>query len=142
MSIQDNIFTTVIQASLISKLPSHTAVYNAKDINDIICIKFPLIVPRDYQLASIYDLNSDKELDFDDFVTRDENRPWIDINSSILDLTPGQHVYRMILSKPDSRLTATCWFSYIIQDNFPEKPYIYMDRDEDNPDSSSSDSSN
>ena len=135
--IQDNIFTTVIQASLISKLPSHTAVYNAKDINDIICVKFPLMVPRDYQLASIYDLNSDKELDFDDFVTRDENRPWIDINSSILDLTPGQHVYRMILSKPDSRLTATCWFSYIIQDNFPETPYIYMKRDEDSSGSSS-----
>jgi hypothetical protein len=90
------------------------------------------------ELTEIYNLNSSEEVDFTDFVTRDENRPWIDIQSSILDTAAGQHTYRMAFAKEGVKLTATCWFSYIIQDNNPEKRYIYMDRSEDSGDSGSS----
>ena len=136
--LQDNIFTTVIQSSKLTDLPSHTVIYNAKDFSEIVCVKLPPQLPRDMQLAEIYNLNSSESLDFADFVTRDENRPWIDIQSSILDTTAGQHTYRMTFAKEDVKLTATCWFSYIIQDNNPEKPYIYMKRDEDSGESGSS----
>ncbi len=82
-------------------------------------------------LTEIYNLNASESLDYSDYVTRDENRPWIDIQSSILDVTAGQHTYRMTFNRLGEKLSATCWFSYIIQDNNPEKPYIYMDRGED-----------
>ena len=95
-------------------------------------------MPRDMELSEIYNLETSKELDFADFVERDEQRPWIDIQATILDTMTGQHVYRMTFQKPDCKLKATCWFSYIIQDNNPEKPYIYMNRDEDSGGSSSS----
>ena len=138
--IQDNIFTTVIQSSQLSDLPLHTRIYNSKDFDEIVCVKLPPQMPRDMDLTEIYNLNASEDVDFADQVTRDENRPWIDISSSILDLTVGQHVYRMTFSKPECKLNATCWFSYIIQDNNPEKPYIYMDRSGNNsPDSSGSD---
>lgn len=130
--LQDNIFTTVIQSSKLSDLPLHTVIYNAKDFSDIVCVKLPPQMPRDMQLTEIYNLDASESLDYDDYVTRDENRPWIDIQSSILDVTAGQHTYRMTFAKLDCKLTATCWFSYIIQDNHPEKPYIYMERDEGN----------
>ena len=136
--LQDNIFTTVIQSSKLSDLPLHTVIYNAKDFSEIVCVKMPPQMPRDMQLVEIYNLNSSEDLDFTDFVTRDENRPWIDIQSSILDTTAGQHTYRMTFAKEEIKLTATCWFSYIIQDNNPEKPYIYMKRDEDSGESGSS----
>ena len=97
-------------------------------------------MPRDMDLTEIYNLNASEDVDFADKTTREEHRPWIDIDRDILDITAGQHVYRMTFQKPDCKLKATCWFSYIIQDNNPEKPYIYMDRDEGNtPDSSGSD---
>ena len=137
--LQDNIFTTVIQSSKLSDLPLHTVIYNSKDFSEVVCVKLPPQMPRDMQLIEIYNLNSSEDLDFTDFVTRDENRPWIDIQSSILDTTAGQHTYRMTFAKEDVKLTATCWFSYIIQDNNPEKPYIYMKRDEDSGESGSSD---
>ena len=137
--IQDNIFTTVIQSSQLSDIPLHTKIYNSKDFSDVVCVKLPPQMPRDMDLIDIYNLNTSEELDFIDFVTRDENKPWIDIQSSILDVTAGQHVYRMTFGKEDCKLNATCWFSYIIQDNNPEKPYIYMKRDDDGGDSGSSD---
>lgn len=136
--IQDNIFTTVIQASQLSDLPLNTKIYNSKDFDEIVCVKLPPQMPRDMDLIEIYNLNASEDVDFADQVTRDEHRPWIDISSSILDQTPGQHVYRMTFSKPECKLHATCWFSYIIQENNPEKPYIYMDRKENSEDPSSS----
>lgn len=136
--LQDNIFTTVIQSCRLPQLPLNTVIYNSKDVSEIICIKLPPEMPRDMNLAEIYNLNSSEDVDFTDYVTRNEYRPWVDIQSSILDLTAGQHVYRMTFAKTDCKLKATCWFSYIIQDNNPEKPYIYMDRSEDSGDSGSS----
>ena len=136
--IQDNIFTTVIQSSKLDQLPLNTKIYNSKDFSDTVCVKLPPQMPRDMDLIEIYNLNASEELDFTDKTTRDEHRPWIDISSDILDLTAGQHVYRMTFSKPDCKLNATCWFSYIIQDNNPEKPYIYMNRETDTSGDSSS----
>jgi hypothetical protein len=136
--IQDNIFTTVIQASQLSQMPLHTKIYNSKDFSEIVCVKLPPEMPRDMDLTEIYNLNTSEDLDFADKTTRDEQKPWIDIDSTILDTTTGQHTYRMTFSKEGVSLKATCWFSYIIQDNNPEKPYIYMTRDEDSEDSNSS----
>lgn len=136
--LQDNIFTTVIQSSQLSDLPLNTRIYNSKDFDEIVCIKLPPELPRDMSLAEIYNLNASEDVDFADNVTRDEHKPWIDIDSSILDLTAGQHTYRLTFKKVDWKLTATCWFSYIIQDNNPEKPYIYMDREENSEEHSSS----
>ena len=138
--LQDNVFTTVIQSSQLSDLPLNTKIYNSKDFDEIVCVKLPPQMPRDMDLTEIYNLNASEDVDFADKTTREEHRPWIDIDRDILDITAGQHVYRMTFQKPDCKLKATCWFSYIIQDNNPEKPYIYMDRDEGNtPDSSGSD---
>lgn len=136
--LQDNIFTTVIQSSKLSEIPLHTILYNKADFSDIVCVKLPPELPRDMVLTEIYNLDSQEDLDFADQTTRDENKPWIDISSSILDVTAGQHTYRMTFTKNDCKLKAACWFSYIIQDNHPEKPYIYMDRSEDSGDSGSS----
>lgn len=138
--LQDNIFTTVIQSCQLSNMPSYTKAYNSKDFSDIVCVKLPPALPRHMELCEIYNLNASEDVDFTDQVTRDEYKPWVDISSSILDLTPGQHTYRMTFQDGfGSRLNATCWFSYIIQENNPEKPYIYMKRDEDTGDSGSSD---
>lgn len=136
--LQDNIFTTVIQSSKLDQLPLNTKIYNSKDFSEVVCVKLPPQMPRDMDLTEIYNLEASEDVDFTDFVTRDEYRPWIDIQSSILKTSVGQHTYRMTFVKDTAKLTATCWFSYIIQDNHPEKEYIYMKRDEDSGDSGSS----
>lgn len=123
-------FTVTIQATKMQTLSSNTEVFNVAEIPDIICVKFPDSLPRDMELSGIYCLDTDKNIDFDGHVTRSEHRPWIDISKDILDITTGQHVYRLTFSKVGLPIVATCWFSYIVQDNFVEKPYIYMKREE------------
>lgn len=122
-------FTATIQSSSMQELPMHTNVFNLADIPDIICVKLPDNMPRDMELSGIFDLNANKQLEFSEYVTRDEHRPWIDINISLLDTTTGQHTYKLIFTKLGVALSATCWFSYIIQDNFVDKPYIYMTKE-------------
>lgn len=119
-------FTVTIQSSKMQDLYLHTEVFNLAEIPDVICVKLPDRLPRDMDLSGIFDLNTNKDVEYAEHVTRDEHRPWIDIDKDILDLAVGQHVYRLTFSKVDVKLTATCWFSYIIQDTFVEKPYIYM----------------
>lgn len=130
MRIQDNIFTTVIQSCMLTQLPLNTQIYNVADFSDVVCVKLPPQMPRDLDLSELYCLDTFKDIEFSDYVTRDEHRPWVDIPKTILDTSIGQHVYRMTFQKPECKLKATCWFSYIIQDNNPEKPYIYMNREE------------
>lgn len=125
-----NYFTVTIQSSKMQDLSMHTEVFNLAEIPDIICVKLPDNFPRHMELSGIFDLNSNKDLDFAEYVIRDEYRPWIDIHSELLDTSVGQHIYKLTFSKIGVELPASCWFSYIIQDNFVEKPYIYMERDE------------
>lgn len=119
-------FTATIQSSRMQDLYMHTSVFNIAEIPDIICVKLPDSMPRDMELSGVFDLNTNKALEFSEYVTRDEHRPWIDISKELLDMSPGQHVYKLTFVKLGVKLPAICWFSYIIQDTFVEKPYIYM----------------
>ena len=123
-----NCLTVTIQSCKMQDIPLHTEVFNLAEIPDIICVKLPDILPRHMDLSGIFDLNTNKDIEYAEHVTRNEHRPWIDIDKEILDLSVGQHIYRMTFQDPDPehKLTAICWFSYIIQNTFVDKPYIYM----------------
>lgn len=125
----NNPFTITIQASKMQDLYMHTNVYSLAEIPNVICVKLPDNMPRDMDLSGVFDLNTNKEVEFEGHITRDEHRPWIDIDSELLDLAVGQHVYRLTFSKENVKLTATCWFGYIVQNTFVDKPYIYMTPD-------------
>ena len=121
-----NCFTLTIQSSHMDQLPKYTEVVNIAEVPDIVCVKLPDSMPRDMELSGFYNLDTDKYIEFEGHVTRDEFRPWIDIESSILDLSVGQHIYKLVFSKLGVKLNASCWFSYIVQNTFVDKPYIYM----------------
>lgn len=102
-----------------------TSVFNINQFNDIIWIHIP-----DSDSKYLTDI-SIREMYQSDFIqySRELSYPWMYINSSELNKSPGQHIYEIKLK--DSRyLEGNCYlyFSYIIQDDNPDKPYIYMDR--------------
>lgn len=55
---------------------------------------------------------------------------WIDVNPGHLDMTPGTHIYGITLVHTTCTEICRLYFTYIIQDDNPEKPYIYMKREE------------
>lgn len=53
---------------------------------------------------------------------------WIRIHYSKLDLTTGMHVYKLSFNDPVFDEMLNLYFSYTIQNDSPDKPYIYMNR--------------
>ena len=134
-------YTTIIQSSHMMDLSRHSHVFNIRNFADTICVKLPDDFPRDFEMVGLYNLETDKDIDFEDYVEQIIYKPWVDFKKSVLDTSIGQHTYRMDFLKKGFNIGATCWFSYIIQDNNPEKPYVYMKRD-DSEDSSDDSSQN
>lgn len=65
--------------------------------------------------------------------------PWLDINTSALDLSVGFHLYRLTYNNATYNTTVYIFFNYIIQDDNPERPYIYMETEEEAEEDSSTD---
>ena len=120
-------------------LSSNTKVFNIQNFADTVCVKLPDDFPRDFELVGMYNLESDKTIDFEDYVEQIPYKPWVDIKKTVLSTEIGQHTYRLDFMQHGFTIGATCWFSYIIQDGHPEKPYVYMKRED--PEDSSDDSS-
>lgn len=131
-------YTTVIQSCHMEGLSSNTNVFNIQNFANTICVKLPDNFPRDFELIGMYNLETNSGVDFEDYVEHIMYKPWVDIQRSILSTEIGQHTYRLDFMQQGFSMCATCWFSYIIQDNNPEKPYVYMNREDS--DSSSDDS--
>ena len=120
-------------------LSSNTKVFNIQNFADTVCVKLPDDFPRDFELVGMYNLEADKTIDFEDYVEQIPYKPWVDIKKTVLSTEIGQHTYRLDFMQHGFTIGATCWFSYIIQDGHPEKPYVYMKRED--PEDSSDDSS-
>lgn len=73
---------------------------------------------------------SEVPVDYEGHLYRDGGRPWLIADSEIFSVTAGQHMYRFKFI--DSRINAETdlYLTYIIQDDNPDKPYIYMNREE------------
>lgn len=127
--IFDDYGATIIQSSKFNAISKHTKIFNLCDLTDSISVKLPDDFPRCAELTDLFDFDNNKSLDFEEFVTRLEQQPWIDIKTNSLDLANGQHIYKLTFERPDDSMTCSCWFSYIIQNANEEKPYIYMKRE-------------
>lgn len=55
--------------------------------------------------------------------------PWIRIPSSMMNLEDGQHTYKLSFINILTDDVFSLYISYIIQNDNPDKPYIYMNRD-------------
>lgn len=106
-------------------------VLDKSDVPFYLYLKIPSGLSENNVLIDILDETSgqSKQIDFLDFVSRDCFRPWIRIESRILDLSHGQHVYRFqfINRRTDDIFNLYC--SYIINDTNAEKPFVYMKED-------------
>jgi len=54
--------------------------------------------------------------------------PWYRIISLSLDTRPGHHIYRMHMVNKHTDDVVSVYFAYILQDDEPHKPYMYMDK--------------
>lgn len=103
----------------------HSRVIKDSLFPDTLLVKVPeKLLSTPAQFFNIYELNNRDDKKLDGKVSRD-NRTWIAIKSSGLNLSIGQHIYVAEFLLNDSVLKY--FFIYNIQSDNPDKPYNYMD---------------
>ena len=113
-----------------SELAKHTPIWNSAEVVSTVCVSLPAWWCPHWRLFEIVSCIPDisEPLTYDNFVSCTGCHPWIDITADWLDLAPGQHIYRMGFVDCTTNIVRYGFFSYIIQDDTPDKPYIYINR--------------
>lgn len=119
--------TVKINSCPYGRLNENTPVFNLNQIEHDIFIYLEPEICRPLQLFQMDNIDSteSKEISLSGFVER-EGTCWLRIKSEILDLNGGQHVYKLSFVDSITNDVVPLFFSYIIQDDNPEKPYVYM----------------
>lgn len=109
-------------------------VLNKQTLNAFVYIEIPKYIAQDCVLYAVSEVCPKFVAipDYNEFISihGDKNYPWLDVASSRLNQSVGTHVYELEYVNPDTNATFSLYFAYILQDNDPEKPYIYMQRED------------
>lgn len=113
-----------------SEISSNVKLFNTNELTDYLWIKLPNRYSRPFNLIELDSIQPEScSVDITDDSVFKENI-WVKIPKDKLNLSAGNHVYRIKLQSVYSEDTVVMlYFSYIIQDDNPDKPYIYMNRD-------------
>lgn len=96
--------------------------------NTPIWLEMPRADAKDLTIYQIKELGlNPTEIDIQS-VTRDGVRPWVTIEASVLDMTPGFHMIQFTFTNTVLNVYQSYYFSYMAQIDDPAKPYIYMER--------------
>ena len=119
-----------------SEATSNSLVLNKNEVDYYIWLELPHGISNCWNLYEVVKCgNSSVSVDFTEKVYRECCRPWIRIESSILDLSSGLHMYKFSFVDSVTTDTTSMYFAYHIQDDNPDRSsYIYMKRDEVEPD--------
>ena len=112
-----------------NKLSTVSRVINKNTLPYFFWIKIPNIYTRQFELYQIQELTDAlKNLDFDNFVQREPCKPWIRINSGILNLDIGMHTYKLCFVNRYTNDVVDLYICYTIQSDNPTKSYVYINK--------------
>lgn len=110
------------------EISQHTILFNLNQVEYWTWIQLPKGVLHDYELYEVNEFYPNNgEADWLHLVVRENCRPWLKICRDMLNLSIGKHIYQLKFVNRYTNDTVTYYFSYIIQNDNPERPYIYMD---------------
>jgi len=128
--IADNV-TSLISCKY-EDLPKYSKVFNLNTLNYHLWIYLDPDDMRDACFLGAEEIGPDANNStiFPDTFVR-ESQCWIRVNSGYINRKPGKHTLKLSFVNRYTDTDFSLYASYYIQDDNPEKPYVYM-----NPDSS------
>ena len=126
-----------LEASDYKSKNEHTVVINTQALEDYIyvhlpvdCIHLDLLKMKQMRKTADIDSSDEMELMPEDDILKEADHPWVKIKSSILDWTPGKHLYKLSFGMPYELNPeyVDYYISYVSQEDLPDKPYVYMKR--------------
>jgi len=129
--MRDNILPVLqLHACEYKDISNNTPVWNRSALDYYVYIDVPhSILSR----CSLYDVAEMEREGLKgvpkDAVVRDVNC-WLRANISLLNTAAGLHIYRLMFVDSMTNVTLDLYFGYNIQDDNPDKPYVYMKRED------------
>lgn len=126
------VFRNIVNACNYHELPKNTPVVNKLQFEPYIWISIASARKKHLIVYEICEILEDNTKDTSNQITKytcDKCKPWIQIQSEYMNTKVGYHLYRIGFIDPVTDDICYMFFSYIIQDDNPDKPYIYMKRD-------------
>ena len=129
MAQEDNVM--ILQASSYKDLPKYSKVFNTNAVEYHLWIQLNPEDIRDCYFIGAQEIgpNADNSKIFSDTFTR-ESECWIRVNRGWLNNKVGKHTIKLSFVNRWTDTDFSLYVSYYIQDDNPEKPYVYMTKPE------------
>lgn len=113
------------------ELSANTKIFNSKTVEYFLWIQLPDTCTSDYALYEIHrvDVGSALEVLGSQSLIKRDGPHWLKIVSQLLDLTIGKHIYQLKFVNKITNDVVSYYFSYYIQEDNPDKDYVYMNRE-------------
>lgn len=105
-------------------ISAHSTIYNVNSISSVMWVQLPELA-KNFLIDSIGQIQPQSTASLDLTEVTQENI-WITIPTSIMDITSGQKIYKIHLTHSQLEDSMTLYFSYTVQDDNPDKSYVYM----------------
>lgn len=106
-------------------LNKNTPVFNKNAFEYFLYVYIEPELARNFQLFQVDELG-DTLVEVPLSFNIKKERNWVKILFSVLNQTPGQHIYKISMIGGCSNDVMSLYFSYIVQDDNPDKSYVYM----------------
>lgn len=99
---------------------------NKQTLGDTFYCRVPSEIFHDVELLSVCEVGHNNISQ--ESITTSADNPWIDIASTAMNLEAGAHMYQFKFRNKRFGEEMSLYLYYNLQDDDPEKPYIYMNR--------------
>ena len=124
----------VISAVDYPHLGSSAVVLPLSYVPEFVYIALPKVLTQDADFIGATEIGPmpGAETEVSSLIHREDSSPWLVVPSSAFGKIPGLQSYRLSFQEKELGRTFDLYFSVIVQNDNPDKPYIYMNRESTN----------
>ncbi len=120
-------------ASSYETISKNSLVINLAELDYFLYVKLEPPLTSQWYLYRIEEKMKDgslKKMRFPETV-RKESPTWLRFKTDFINKEIGMHQYKVTFVDTVTDVSTSLWFAYIIQNDNPDKPYVYMEREDD-----------
>ena len=129
----DNVNATILKASSFGELPKYTKVFNLKYAEETLWVNLRPSDVRDADFLGSEEVSveSSEEPTEEPFIR--EGECWLKCRFDALNTSIGKHIIRLLFWNKVYKNEFSLYVAFYIQNDSPVKPYIYANKDKDEP---------
>lgn len=113
-------------------LAAECKVFNLNEFSYFLWVRLTPPLPYEYYLYRVEEVKETLQKVPFPGAFMYESPTWMKVKTDFINKEIGQHTYKLTYINRISGVELPLYFRYIVQSDNPDKPYVYMHRDEEN----------